>query len=150
MWVAYRLLVTQEGNGNVSPVASSFWGAMRTIDVANALMGVDNVLGVAGAANGAFDLVIVGLLVSLPIIVFGSSLVLKLVDHFPIITQFDAAVLAFTSARMIGNEPLLDSVIDPAEFVNWLARWLTCAAAVIGVVGAGWRASRRQRSGHAA
>jgi predicted tellurium resistance membrane protein TerC len=54
--------------------------------VADALMGVDNVLGVAGAAHGAFGLVVIGLLISVPIVVWGSSVVLKLVDRFPSIT----------------------------------------------------------------
>ena len=70
-------------------------------------MGVDNVLGVAGAAHGAMDLVIIGLLVSVPIVVFGSSVVLKLVERFPIIIQLGAAVLALTAAKMIVSEPLL-------------------------------------------
>ena len=64
----------QTGDGDHDgPSATTFWGAMKTIIVADALMGVDNVLGVAGAAHGSWDLVIIGLLVSVPIVVFGSS-----------------------------------------------------------------------------
>ena len=106
---------------------------MKTIVVADALMGVDNVLGVAGAAHGSFDLVVIGLLVSVPIVVFGSTMVLKLVERFPLIIHAGAAVLAFTAAKMIVGEPLLDEVFDHSA-----ARWATYATAVAGVLAAGW------------
>ena len=155
VWIAYKLLADQEGEGHDGPVASTFWGAMKTIVVADALMGVDNVLGVAGAAHGSLDLVVIGLLVSVPIVVFGSSVVLKLVERFPIIIQLGAAVLAFTAAKMIVGEPLLDAVFDPHEPLNVAARWLTYTVAVVGVLAAGWWAARRHQdpsphSGHAA
>ncbi len=152
VWIAYKLLADQEGEGHDGPVANTFWGAMKTIIVADALMGVDNVLGVAGAAHGSFDLVVIGLLVSVPIVVFGSSVVLKLVERFPIIIQLGAAVLAFTAAKMIVNEPLLDAVFDSPEPLNIAARWATYTAAVVGVLAAGWWATRREqdeRTGHA-
>src|SRR5512140_1435134 len=143
VWIAYRLLADQEDGPQHGPVANSFWGAMKTIVVADALMGIDNVLGVAGAAHGSFDLVVIGLLVSVPIVVFGSTLVLKLVERFPIIIQAGAAVLAFTAARMIVTEPLLDEVFEAAA-----ARWAAYAAAIVGVLATGWWS--RDRTGHTA
>ena len=144
LWIAYKLLADQEDEGHDGPVASTFWGAMKTIIVADALMGVDNVLGVAGAAHGSFDLVVIGLLISVPIVVFGSSVVLKLVERFPLIIQLGAAVLAFTAAKMVVGEPMLDAVFDPPELINTAARWLVYGAAVVGVLTAGWWSSRRQ------
>jgi len=149
VWIAYKLLAEQEGDEHDGPVASTFWGAMKTIIVADALMGVDNVLGVAGAAHGSMDLVVIGLLISVPIVVFGSSVVLKLVERFPVIIQLGAAVLAFTAAKMIVNEPMLDAVFDPPEPLNIAARWVVYAAAVVGVLSAGWWTSRRQQRAHA-
>ncbi len=143
VWIAYKLLADQGGDEHDGPVASTFWGAMKTIVVADALMGIDNVLGVAGAAHGAMDLVIIGLLISVPIVVFGSQIVLKLVERFPIIIQLGAAVLAFTAAKMIISEPLLDPVFDPPELVHTIARWSTYAVAIAGVLGAGFWAARR-------
>ena len=143
LWIAYKLLADTNENHHTGPAAHTFWGAMKTIVVADALMGIDNVLGVAGAAHGAFDLVIIGLLISVPIVVFGSSLVLRLVQRFPLIIHVGAAVLAFTAARMIVGEPLLDAVFDPQELVHTAARWTTYAAAVAGVLGAGWWSTRR-------
>ncbi len=146
VWIAYKLLADQGSGEHDGPVASTFWGAMKTIVVADALMGIDNVLGVAGAAHGAMDLVIIGLLISVPIVVFGSQLVLKLVDRFPIIIKLGAAVLAFTAAKMIISEPLLNPVFDPPELVNTVARWATYAVAIAGVLGAGYWAARKNKS----
>jgi YjbE family integral membrane protein len=142
VWIAYRLLADTDGGDEHGPVASTFWGAMKTIVVADALMGVDNVLGVAGAAHGSFDLVVIGLLVSIPIVVFGSTLVLKLVERFPVIISAGAAVLAFTAAKMIVGEPLLDGVFDQSA----PARWALYALAIGGVLTAGWLQSRRAAS----
>jgi predicted tellurium resistance membrane protein TerC len=111
--------------------------------IADALMGVDNVLGVAGAAHGAFDLVVIGLLISVPIVVFGSKMVLKLVERFPLIIHAGAAVLALTAAKMIVAEPLLDELFDPSA----VARYSTYAACIVGVLGAGWLATRARRAG---
>jgi YjbE family integral membrane protein len=145
LWVAYQLLAEDGGGDEHGPAASTFWGAMKTIVVADALMGVDNVLGVAGAAHGAMDLVIIGLLISVPIVVFGSKVVLQLVERFPLIIQAGAAVLAFTAAKMIIGEPLLDAVFDPPQLLNAAARWSTYAACIAGVLGAGWLAGRAAR-----
>ena len=154
LWVAYKLLADHEDKKHDGPVAATFWGAMKTIVVADALMGIDNVLGVAGAAHGAFDLVIIGLLVSVPIVVFGSTMVLRLVERFPIIIKIGAAVLAFTAAKMIVGEQLLNPIyggpdaLPSAQTVYTAAQWATYAVAVAGVLGAGWWATRRARSGH--
>lgn len=142
MWIAYKLLADDDGNEHSGPVSNTFWGAMKTIVIADALMGVDNVLGVAGAAHGSFELVIIGLLISVPIVVWGSAVVLKLVDRFPILVQVGAGVLAFTAARMIVSEPLLDPVFD-ASFTGRLAVHVLLVA---GVLLAGHRMARRQPS----
>lgn len=149
VWIAYQLLADDDGDKHSDPMANTFWGAMKTIIVADALMGVDNVLGVAGAAHGAFDLVIIGLLISVPIVVFGSSVVLKLVDRFPIIIQAGAAVLAYTAAKMVVGEPLLNGVFGDAKAVltgvQQAARWGVELLAVVGVLAAGtWRKRRAQ------
>lgn len=150
LWIAYKLLVDGEGGGNEEHGgATTFWGAMKTIVIADALMGVDNVLGVAGAAHGSFDLVVLGLLISIPIVVFGSSLVLKLVQRWPIIIQLGAAVLAFTAAKMIVNEPWLDPVFDGSASPQVIARWGTYSAAVAGVLFLGWLSTRRRAGGSA-
>jgi YjbE family integral membrane protein len=143
LWIAYRLLADTSAGEHDSPAASTFIGAMKTIVVADALMGVDNVLGVAGAAHGELGLVIIGLLISVPIVVFGSSIVLKLVERFPIIITLGAAVLAFTAAKMVVSEPLLKDVFGPEGTWQFVARMGTYVLAIAGVLGLGWLTSRR-------
>ena len=139
VWIAYKLLAPQESDGQHAPVATTFWGAMKTIVIADALMGVDNVLGVAGAAKGSFDLVVIGLLISVPIVVWGSTLVLRLVERFHIIVYAGAGVLAYTAAHMIVGEPLLDGFYD----ANSAYRYATYAVLVVGVLSSGWWTARR-------
>ncbi|MBL0091620.1 MAG: TerC family protein [Piscinibacter sp.] len=141
VWIAYKLLAPAGEGTEHQPQASTFLGAMKTIVVADALMGVDNVLGVAGAAKGSFDLVVIGLLISVPIVVWGSTMVLKLVERFPAITYVGAAVLAYTAAHMIISEPLLDEVYDP----NLAIRVATYALLIGGVLAAGWWAAHHRQ-----
>jgi YjbE family integral membrane protein len=140
VWIAYQLLATQEGDGGHEGAgATTFWGAMKTIVVADALMGIDNVLGVAGAAHGSFDLVVIGLLISVPIVVWGSSVVLKLVDRFPAISYIGAGVLAFTAAKMMVSEPVLGFIFEGQGAL----RWAVYIAVVLGVLLAGRIAGKR-------
>ncbi|WP_022979195.1 TerC family protein [Ideonella sp. B508-1] len=142
VWIAYKLLVpgensdSHEGNG-----ATTLWGSLKTIIVADALMGVDNVLGVAGAAHGAFDLVVIGLLISVPIVVWGSSVVLKLVDRFPSITYIGAGVLAWTAAKMMVGEPALREVFTAHAWAGWALQ----VGVVAGVLTAGAWTGRKLR-----
>ena len=146
LWIAYKLITDTSENEHQGGTATTFWGAMKTIIVADALMGVDNVLGVAGAANGDFTLVVIGLLISIPIVVLGSKLVLQLVEKWPVIINLGAAVLAFTAAQMVINEKLLDPIFDGGETINLIARGATYAVAVVGVLGLGWLATRKQET----
>jgi YjbE family integral membrane protein len=146
LWIAFKLISDTSEDEHEGSGATTFWGAMKTIIVADALMGVDNVLGVAGAANGDFTLVVIGLLISIPIVVLGSKLVLRLVEKWPVIIHLGAAVLAFTAAQMIINEKLLDPIFDGGETINLLARGATYVVAVAGVLGLGWWATRRQEN----
>jgi YjbE family integral membrane protein len=143
IWIAYKLLVDTGGDEHDGPVATTFWGAMKTIVIADALMGIDNVLGVAGAANGNMTLVVLGLLISVPIVVYGSQLVLKLVERFPVIIQLGAAVLAFTAAKMIVSEKLLAGVFYPPASYADIARWSVYAICIVGVLGGGWWSAKR-------
>ena len=146
LWIAFKLISDTSEDEHEGSGATTFWGAMKTIIVADALMGVDNVLGVAGAANGDFTLVVLGLLISIPIVVLGSKLVLQLVEKWPVIINLGAAVLAFTAAQMVINEKLLDPIFDGGETINLIARGATYAVAIVGVLGLGWWATRKQEN----
>jgi len=102
-------------------------------------------LGVAGAAHGAMDLVVLGLLISVPIVVFGSSLVLRLVERWPVIIQLGAAVLAFTAAKMVLAEPLLTDYLKSLPLSNLWLQIIVITLAIAGVLLAGrWRARRNR------
>lgn len=144
LWIAYKLLAdTHGGDEHAGAGVTTFWAAMKTIMVADALMGIDNVLGVAGAAHGDYVLVVLGLLISVPIVVFGSTLVLKLVQRYPVIIQVGAAVLAFTAAKMIVNEKWLAPWFARPDTAHRVAYWGVCVLAIIGVLSAGWLKTRR-------
>lgn len=113
IWIAYRLLLPNpEEASNAHGGPTGFWSAMRTIVVADAVMGLDNVLGVAGAAQGSYLLVVLGLLISVPIVVWGSRLLLRWVERYPVIVYFGAAVLAWTSVKMITSEPAMARIVE--------------------------------------
>jgi YjbE family integral membrane protein len=112
VWIAAKLLTPDPeaaSNHAAAVPAASFAVALRTIVVADAVMGIDNVLGIGGAATGSVLLIVLGLAISVPIIVWGSHLVIRLVDRFPSIILLGGAVLAWTAYSMIVREPLLTS-----------------------------------------
>ena len=135
VWIAYKLLAdTGDEDGHGDMQVNGFWGAMKTIIIADALMGIDNVLGVAGAAQGSFDLVVIGLLISIPIVVLGSTVVLKIVERFPIVINLGAAVLAFTAGKMIVNEQLLSDIFKAGNSTSTILYWGVIVIAIVGVL----------------
>ncbi|HUP31232.1 MAG TPA: TerC family protein [Usitatibacter sp.] len=141
VWIAYKLAQPQaEAGSHAVRAAAGFWGAMQTIVIADAAMGLDNVLAVAGAAHGSFALVVTGLVISIPIVIWGSTMILKWVERYPWIVHIGVAVLAWTAAKMITGEPALAGF-----FAARPAASIAVYAAVIGgVMGAGLLASRRR------
>lgn len=147
LWIAYKLLaadesagdheVTDEGGGRRR---TEFWDALRTIVIADAVMGLDNVLGVAGAAKGSYLLVVLGLAISIPIMIWGSTMILKWVERFPVIIYVGAAVLVWTAASMIFHEPWVAVALEDQTAL----RWLLSVGAVGAVLALGYRARRKQ------
>jgi YjbE family integral membrane protein len=139
IWIAYNLLIEQNTNKEVH-TATSLWGAIRTIVVADLVMGLDNVLAVAGASHGSFLLVVIGLMISVPIMVLGSTVILRLIERFPWLIYVGSGILAFTAARMIAEEPLL----SPA-FANPVVHWGFILLVTAGVIFLGrWRNNQLQ------
>ena len=139
VWIAYKLLASGDSvESHVSP-ADSFLGAMKTIVVADAVMGLDNVLAVAGAAHGNFLLVVLGLLISIPIVIWGSQLILHFVERYPSIIYVGAAVLAWTAAKMVASEPLIKEYFETHRSLHWGLY----AAVIGGVLGLGYLRNRR-------
>ena len=140
VWIAYKLLTPAKdedsGHDNAS---TSFWGAMKTIVIADAVMGLDNVLAVAGASHGSYVLVVLGLLISIPIVIWGSTQILKLVERYPSITYVGAGVLAWTAAKMMISEPM---VKEMQLFQNPAFGYAVQALVIFGVLFGGFMKSR--------
>lgn len=139
MVIAYKLM-TGEDSHEIK-AKDSLWGAVGTIVLADAAMGLDNVLAVAGAAHDDFRLVIIGLLISIPIVVWGSTLFIKLLDRFTWILFIGAGVIAFTAAKMVTEEPILDRLI----IADGIGKWLFIAVCILLLVGGGYYRSTHPR-----
>ena len=139
-WIAYRLLAGDDGGKDHEVAAATgFWGAMRTIVIADAVMGMDNVLAVAGAAHGSVLLVVAGLVISIPIVVWGSTLILNWIERFPALLYVGGGVLAWTAAKMLADEPLLEAFLDSRPGL----KTLLFVVVIGGVLGLAWLRNRR-------
>ncbi|HEX7605925.1 MAG TPA: TerC family protein, partial [Usitatibacter sp.] len=140
IWIGYKLLLPDESEDPAGLIVKprGLWGAIRTIVVADMVMGVDNVLGVAGAANGSYVLVVLGLVTSVPIVVWGSTLLLKWVERYPAIVYVGAGALLWTAAKMISAEPLAQETTG-----HPLVLVLLYSTVVLGVLWAGFVRNHR-------
>lgn len=101
LWIGIKLLLPQDEDPHAKiPASTHLLGAIRTVIIADAVMSLDNVVAIAGAANGHIGLVAIGILISVPIIVWGSKLVLRLMDRFPIVITLGAALLGWIAGDM--------------------------------------------------
>jgi YjbE family integral membrane protein len=136
--IAWKLLKHEENDPDVT-AAASFWSAIRTIVVADALMGLDNVLAIAGAAKGHMGLVVLGLAISVPLVVWGSTLILRLIERFPVVVYIGAGAIAWTAARMIAHDHLVAPWFDARPW----APWLLDATLILVICVGGWLWARR-------
>ncbi|MUG45036.1 TerC family protein [Paenibacillus woosongensis] len=140
VYIAYKVLVDESGHETID-AKESLWPAVRTIVIADAAMGLDNVIAVAGASQRHMILVVLGLLISVPIVIWGSTLFIKLLGRFPWIAYVGSAVLAYTASHMITEEPRLAPFFADKPVVKYVFIILT----ILGVLGAGYAAKQRQR-----
>lgn len=117
LWIGVKLLAPQDEDEHSNiPASDKLWAAVKTVIVADLVMSIDNVIAIAGAANGAggqhqLPLVIFGLLVSIPIIIWGSQLVLKLMDRFPLIIAVGGMLLGWIAGTMAHSDPAVQGLI---------------------------------------
>lgn len=147
VWVGIKLLIPEEdAHGNVSGGAS-VWSAVKTIIVADFVMSLDNVLAIAGAAQAAnpdhqIGLVVFGLVISVPIIVWGSTLVLKLIDRFPMVVTFGAALLGWIAGGMLITDIfIVEQFGEPSSTLKLAAE---VAGAILIVLVGRWFAARKR------
>lgn len=130
IWIAVKLFVEDEEAADARTEAATLWHAIRLIVIADITMALDNMLAVGGASQGNFFLLLFGLGLSIPFIVFTSSLLSMLMDKFPVIIYIGAAILGKVGGEMIITDPVINRFILPSKPILYFAEAL-CAAGVI-------------------
>jgi YjbE family integral membrane protein len=145
LWIAVKLLVPEEEEGEGIESSSNLMTAIKTILIADLVMSLDNVIAVAAAARGNDLLLIIGLAVSIPLVIFGATVLMKLMERFPIIITLGAAILGWVSGEMAVTDPVIAQwVNDNAAYLHWVA---PIAGAILVVV-IGKSLAARARKGH--
>src|SRR6478735_6891498 len=144
LWIGTQLLSGEEEGDGEDKEYGSMLAAVRTILLADLVMSLDNVIAVAAAAQGSMVLLILGLAISIPLVVFGSTLMIKLMERFPIIVMLGAALIGWVAGETIVSDTILRDVLVAKP-------WLHYAAAVAGavfVVAVGRWLQKRARTQH--
>jgi YjbE family integral membrane protein len=105
-WIGIKLLVPEEGGEDIS-ASDNLINAIKTILIADLVMSIDNVIAVAAAAQGSFLLLVLGLAISIPLVIFGSTLLLKLMERWPVIITIGGGLLGFVAGEMLVTDPAL-------------------------------------------
>ena len=139
LWIGIKLLVPEDEEEEVAS-SDNLWQAIKTILIADLVMSLDNVLAVAAAADSAaptpdlvamkYTLLILGLAISIPIVIFGSTLMLKLMERWPVIITFGGALLGWIAGEMMVTDPAIDAWVE--HHAAWLEHWRV--AAIVGAV----------------
>ncbi len=141
LWIAVQLLIPEEGGDEEVESSSHLLGAIKTILIADLVMSTDNVIAVAAVAKDSIALLVLGLVISIPLVIFGATILMKLMERYPIIITLGAAILGWTAGEMAVTDPAV------AEWVNANTSWLHWGAPAVGaalvVVVGKWLARRR-------
>jgi YjbE family integral membrane protein len=144
LWIAVKLLVPEDDGDEEVQSSSHLIGAIKTILIADLIMSTDNVIAVAAAAKGSITLLVLGLLISIPLVVYGATMLMKLMERYPIIITLGAAILGWTAGEMAVTDPAI------AEWVKANLAWLETlyvapvAGAVFVVAVGKWLAGRKR------
>ena len=126
-WIGIQMLVPDEADEEIDGHAH-MWAAIKTIIIADLIMSLDNVLGVAAAAKGNIVLLVIGLGISIPLIIYGSTFILRLMNRFPVIITLGGGILGWVAGEMLVTDPAI------AEWVNGQAHWLHSFAPAMGAL----------------
>lgn len=144
-WISIKLIVPEppHGDGDDVAAAASLWQAVRTVVIADAVMSLDNVVAIAAAAKGSVELLVFGLAVSIPLIVYGSTLILRLIARFPIVITAGGALLGYIAGEVLVGDLALQPFVE--HYWTSAHRVMPIASAILVVVAGTWLA-RRGRS----
>jgi YjbE family integral membrane protein len=152
-WIAIKLLLAEEPDQESVQSGDTLWEAVKTVAIADAIMSLDNVLAIAGAARGDWTLIVVGLLISIPLVVGGSTVIMAMLARYPMLVWAGAALLGWIAAELIVREQLLaPQMAAIGDLLGLGHRGLELVAGVLGallVVGVGAYLMRRSRASDA-
>jgi YjbE family integral membrane protein len=132
MWIGIKLLVAEdEGDDGKVDQKATLGAAIRTIIIADMIMSLDNVLAMAAAAHGHLWMLIVGLVITVPVILFGSALLMKLMERFPIFVMVGAALIGWVAGEMVISDPAIKDWVDVNAAILHSVSPIFCAAFVI-------------------
>ena len=144
LWVGIQLLLPEKEHETGRDVAAAGMGAaVRTILLADLVMSLDNVIAVAAAAKGSLVLLVAGLLVSIPLVIFGSTYLMRFMERWPIIITLGGALLGWVAGEMAVTDPLVRDWVDASA--RWLHYVLPIGGAVVVVSVGRWMAARAKR-----
>ena len=115
IWIAIKLLVPEEEGDGADDENAGMFAAIKTIIIADLVMSLDNVIGVAAAAKGNVTLLIIGLLISMPMIIYGSTVIMKLMGRYPVLITLGAALLGYVAGEMGVSDPVVTDYIAGNE-----------------------------------
>ena len=132
LWIGAQLLGDDDGGSEDEPSVSTMGAAIRTILIADLVMSLDNVIGVAAAAKGSTTLLILGLAISIPLVVFGSAMMIQLMTRFPIVVTFGACLIGWVGGETIISDVALRGALAANPWLHY-AGAATGAALVLGL-----------------
>ena len=121
LWIGTQLLHGEDEDDGADGEKSGLWVAIRTILIADLVMSLDNVIAVAAAAKGSMTLLVLGLAISIPLVIFGSKLMIKLMDRFPVIITFGAALIGWVGGETIVSDVALKSIVEANGWLHYVA-----------------------------
>lgn len=139
VWIAVKVLADCDSPPGAAPARGTLLQAIWLIVVADITMSIDNVLAVAGAARGNTWLIVFGLCVSIPFVVFSSNLIAMLMDRYPVIIYLGAIILGRVGAEMVMTDPFVSRVVHPSSLLVWLIE----ACTIVGILIAGKLLARK-------
>lgn len=142
-WIGIKLLMPEDDDGCDIAPAAHLWGAVRTIVVADFVMSLDNVIGVAGASQGNLFLLLFGLVVSIPLIVWSSQIILHLMERWPVVVTLGAGLLGWIAAGMMWSDPVADGLRQ--QLPEWFGGVLPAAGALLVMLAGTWLSRRGRR-----
>lgn len=143
LWIGIKLVMEEDDDANIK-AHDNIWAAVWTIIVADAVMSLDNAIAIAAAAKGDFTLIVIGLVISIPIIIVGATLISKALDRFPWLGLVGAALIGWIAGEVMATDGKHETVVDgkivevtnPGSIAAWLAAHLPHAELVCGTIGA--------------